>query len=68
MDEVEARLTRIHTMIPIEAVSPDVNLVAVMDNQRDEIIRILNSLWEQARLPTLPIPTEVPTYNDVVKS
>jgi hypothetical protein len=62
MDEVESRLTRIKTKtkIPTEAVAPDAALAAVMDNERDEIIKILNSLWEQTRLPTLQLPTKSP--------
>jgi hypothetical protein len=66
MDTVEKRLQRIQNLIPRSS-DPQVEKVATaIDQERNEIIRSLNNIWNSLEIPLLPLPTDANDYNDVL--
>jgi hypothetical protein len=62
IENVERRLKRIGNLVQnIIEERPEPDAPQVIDSERDEIVRALNEVWKRLRIPTLPIPTEVPS-------
>jgi hypothetical protein len=66
MDTIESRLNRIRKLIPSEIGEVDLKVTEEMDKERDEILKSLNEIWKLLKIPLLPKPTDVKSYEDVI--
>jgi hypothetical protein len=65
MNDIENSLSKIISIMKDQDPYYPQTKGSLVDNTRDEIIKILNPIFEALKLDTLPIPTEVKGSSDV---
>jgi hypothetical protein len=64
-DKVEQKLNRIRQLVPDSGAPPqDPKIMETMNRERNEIIEMLNGIWNRARIPPLPRVESGETYSD----